>query len=241
MEYRLNFVLAAANSMLTLAGAIFGLHLLFRSTGRLGGWTWDQALLVAGIFTLLEGITAGVLSPNLGRIVDHVRKGTLDFVLLKPIDSQFWISLRQVSVWGFPNVLLGALVVAYAAWRLRLPPAALVRAVLPLLLGIVILYGLWFLLASTCIWFVKIHNVTALLRNCLEAGRFPVSAFPRTYRFLLTFVLPVAFLTTVPAQAILGHGRTRDLASAAVLALCFSLLSRRFWLFSLRYYSSASS
>ena len=67
------------------------------------------------------------------------------------------------------------------------------------------LYSLWFLIATTSIWFVKIYNVTEVLRGLLEAGRFPVWSYPALYRVFFTFVVPVAFLTTVPAEAALGR------------------------------------
>ena len=101
------------------------------------------------------------------------------------------------------------------------------------------LYSLWFLLATTSIWFVKIYNVTEVLRGLLEAGRFPVGAYPALYRVFFTFVVPVAFLTTVPAEAALKRGEVPLLASA--LALFLFLLSRGFFRFALRGYTSASS
>jgi len=101
--------------------------------------------------------------------------------------------------------------------------------------------SLWFLLASLSIWFVKIWNATEVLRYVLVAGRYPVQAYPPGLRILFTFVLPVAFLTTVPAQALLGEASwTWSLGSLAVAAV--SLLGTRlFWQFALRHYTSASS
>src|SRR5690606_25411006 len=100
MEYRLNFVAAVMTSCVGLLGSLFTLSLFFRPSAgaaELGGWSWDQALLVMGMFTLMQGGSATLLGPNLNRLVAHVQLGTLDFVLLKPIDSQFWISTRTIS------------------------------------------------------------------------------------------------------------------------------------------------
>ena len=241
MEYRINFVLAAASSLLSLAGSIFSLSLFYRAGHRLGGWAWPDALLVMGMFTLLDGVAATWLSPNLNRIVDHARDGTLDFVLLKPVDSQFWVSTRYVSVWGFPNVIFGVALIVVAGTVRGLSAADYAAGLAPLLLGTVILYSLWFLLASTCVWFVKIYNVTYVLRSLLEAGRYPAQAYPAAYRFVFTFVLPVAFLTTVPAQAMLGTARLQSLGLATALAAGLFLAARAFWRLALRYYTSASS
>ena len=241
MEYRANFLLAVLNSGLGLAGSVFGLFLFFRYGDRLGGWTWEEALLVMGAFTVLEGFSATILGPNLNRIVAHVREGTLDFILLKPIDSQFWVSTRTLSLWGVPNVAFGLVIIAFAAVRLQISGPAVLYGLLMMGVGALLLYGIWFMLAATSIWFVKIHNVTFVLRSVLEAGRFPVSAYPAAYRVVFTFVIPIAFLTTVPAQAMLGRSAGQRLLLAVLLALLFGLAARLFWRFSLRFYTSASS
>ena len=113
--------------------------------------------------------------------------------------------------------------------------------VLMLFVGVVILYALWFLIASTSIWFVKTWHATEVLRAVLASGRFPVSAYPPTLRLVFTLFLPVAFLTTVPAEVILGRAAMPMLTLGLTLSVVFFLASRAFWLFALRYYTSASS
>lgn len=241
MEYRLNFVIAFTTALLGLIGSLFGLSLFFRGGTSLGGWSWNESLVVMGIFTLLEGLSSTLLTPNLGRIVGHVQKGTLDFVLLKPIDSQFWLSTRNFSPGGLPNVVFGFIVIAVASWRLDLSPAWLGMSVIPMLVSCVVLYSLWFILATTGVWFVKIYNATEVLRSLLEAGRFPMSAYPAAYRVMFTFVLPVAFMTTAPAEVMLGRGSVAWSLLGAAVALGLFTFSRYFWRFAMRYYTSASS
>jgi ABC-2 type transport system permease protein len=241
MEYRFNFVIAAITSLGTMAGSLFGLSLFYSNGYHPGGWSWNEALLVVALFTLLEGFTATLLTPNLGRVVRQVQLGTLDFVLLKPIDSQFWLSTRNFSPWGLPNVVLGFALLGYAGARLHLAPLQYLYGVIPILLGMVVLYSLWFILGATSIWFVKINNVTEVLRSFLQAGLYPISAYPVAYQIFFTFVVPVAFLTTVPAEAMLSRASPGRLVGAAVAALTLALISRWFWRFALRFYTSASS
>ncbi len=241
LEYRINFGLAALGSLGGLAGSLFGLFLFYQGDYRFQGWAWEEALIVLGIFTILQGFAALVLNPNLNRIVEQVREGTLDFVLLKPISSQFWLSLRVISPWGLPDMAAGILVVVYALSRLELGLGSLLWGLIPLGLGCLSFYSLWFMLGATSIWFVKIYNVTEVLRGLVEAGRFPTMAYPAAYRFFFTFVVPVAFLTTVPAEAILGRASGAYWLGAFVLAAGLGLGSHLFWRFALRFYTSASS
>lgn len=241
MEYRSNFVFACLSSLGNLVGSLFGLFLFYRGDYEFAGWSFEESLMVMGMFTLLTGYTNTFLTPNLNRIVMLVEDGTLDFVLLKPMDSQFWVSLRQLSPWGLPDLLFGFLLVGYSTTTLGIAPTSLIGAILPFTFGMLTLYSLWFLLAAMSIWFVKIYNATEVLRGLLDAGRYPMSAYPAAYRFFFTFIVPVAFLTTVPAEVALARGQAPWVAGAGVLSVLLFFACRAFWRFALRSYTSASS
>lgn len=241
LEYRLNFLIATVTSIANLVGSLFGLSLFYRTGYTFDGWNWQEATIVLGLFTLLQGFSATFLVPNLNSIVKQVEQGTLDFVLLKPISSQFWLSTKTISPWGFPDLLFGIILIVYAGNKLGLTWSDYLSSLIPLSFGIVILYSLWFILGATSIWFVKVYNVTEVLRGLLEAGRYPMVAYPAIYRFFFTFVVPVAFLTTIPAQAMLDRSEVIWGISAAILAGLLFVFSILFWRFALRFYTSASS
>lgn len=251
MEYRANFALACINATGNMIGSVFIVWLLtVQKFQTIGGYDFYQALIVVGFFFLLDGLANTIMRQNLSRIVRHVRYGTLDFILLKPIDTQFWLSTRNCSPWGLPNAALGLGLVIFGGVQSGLTPLSYALGLLPLSVGMVILYSLWFILGSTTIWFVKVSNITHVLYQLLEAGRFPITAYPAIFQVFFTFVVPVSFMTTFPAEMMIGGG-TFDLlggvghlpllAIAIVLALGLFTFSRLFWRFALRYYTSASS
>jgi ABC-2 type transport system permease protein len=241
MEYRINFLLATLASLGGVTGGLFGLFLFYRGGYHFADWSWDEALLVLGVFTLVQGFIDIFLISNLNRIVRHVQQGTLDFVLLKPISAQFWLSTYTFSLWGIPDFGFGLLLIGYAGQHLSLQWYHYLASVLPILFSFMIIYSLWFMLGAMSIWFVKIYNVTEVLRGLVEAGRFPISAYPMAYRIFFTFVVPIAFMTTVPVEAMLGKIAVSGIAIAAALAILLLFLSNRFWRFALRFYTSASS
>ena len=241
LEYRFNFVLSTVSSFGYGIGSLFGLSLFYQSQEKWAGWRWEEAVLVLGFFTLLQGFSSTILAPNLNYIVKHIEKGTLDFVLLKPISSQLWLSTYTLSPWGIPDMLLGIGLVLYGATYLSIPVYRYGLSILPVLFSFIILYSLWFMLGATSIWFVKIYNVTAVLQGLLEAGRFPIAAYPVAYRFFFTFIIPVTFLTTLPAQTLLGYSVFSWIVGSGTLAIVLLLLSNQFWRFALRFYTSASS
>lgn len=248
MEYRLNFVMAALSSLMILGGSIFTLSLFYSQGGTLGGWPWHESLLIMAAYTMLQGVVSTLLNPNYLRISELVREGTLDFILLKPLDSQFWLSTWKLGIWGFPDIALGAGVAIYAAARLETTPSAMnwLLGLMALGCGVMILYSIGYALATTTIWFTKLFNITIAMTSLIEAGRYPLSAYPLAYRVFFTWVLPVAFMTTVPAQAVLGRPMygwspwAWVLTGLGICVVTFAF-SRWFWLFALRSYTSASS
>lgn len=241
MEYRVNFLLATLSSLGNLMGSLFALFLFYRQGYTFAGWRWEAALLVLGVFTLLQGYSATFLSPNLNRIVRHVQEGTLDFVLLKPIQSQFWLSTHTLSPWGIPDLVFGGVLIAYAGNKLGIGIDNYLASIIPLIFGSIILYSLWYMLGATSIWFVKIYNVTEVLRGLLEAGRYPMAAYPVGFKFFFTFIIPVAFLTTIPAEVMLGQSQLNWILGSGILAVSLFVISTMFWRFALRFYTSASS
>ena len=243
MEYRANFIANAFMSAFWLAFAILGLRVFFFHRQQIGAWTYHEAMLVVGFYSLFNGLIEALLQPNMSRIIDQIRTGTFDFVLLKPVNSQFMASLRHLSIWKLADVVLGAGICLYAALRLDAAPTAvdLLAAAGFMTCGAVILYSIWLILVTSAFWFIRIDNITELFTAIYETGRFPVSVYPAWLRGVLTFVVPIAFLTTFPAAAILGKARFVLLAAAVLLALVLFAGCVGFWRFAVRHYSSASS
>ncbi len=242
LEYRVNFVVNLMGSLLLAGGSLLGLAILYSDGQPLGGWTQRETMVVVGLFTLVQGFIGTFLQPNLSRIAEEVRQGTMDFTLLKPVDSQFYVSARNVNLFRLTDVLVGGGLIVWAAGGLQsvslggsLLSGALLGAAL------VIVYSVWFMLSTTAFWFVKIGNFTELFNGLFRAGQFPITALPGWVRLLFTFVVPVAFVTTVPAEAISGRAQPGSVLFAALLAIGLALAARWFWGFAVRNYTSASS
>lgn len=244
LEYRLNFLGALLVSLGDSAVALLGLALFYSrpEATSLGGWSYPQALLVVGFFMLTQGFISVVLQPNLSKVAESIRTGTMDFTLIKPIDAQWSVSTRNLNVLRLGDVLVGLMLLGYAVVRLGgVSPGGVLLAALLYVCALVTVYSLWFMLTTTAFWFVKTDNVTELFNGVFGAARFPVNSFPAPVRIALTYVLPVAFITTIPAQAMTGTLGPGLLVLAPVIAAVTFLLGRVFWLYALRNYTSASS
>jgi ABC-2 type transport system permease protein len=241
MEYRANLITSTIYSLGQLAGTVLTIKVLYAKNYHFAGWDEHAAYIVVALFTLLDGISSSALSPNLSRIVQHVQRGTMDFILLKPLDAQIQLSSRNLTPWGFPNIVFALGLLAYAGGRIGLPWYGYVLGLLSVGFSILILYALWFMIATTTIWFTKVWNATEVLRSFVEAGKFPLAAYHPAVQIFLTFVLPVAFLTTIPAEIMRGMRGPAYLAAEAGIAALLLVIARLFWKWAMRYYTSASS
>ena len=243
LEYKTNIIIDFFTAVLSLVGSIFLLNIFFQTTDNIGGWNFEQALIIQGIYTILNGITNTWFNPNLTEIVKHIREGTLDFVLLKPIDSQFFISLKKIAPSGFLEIIIGFAVLFYCISinQININLGFLFLCLTTLFCSIVVLYSLWFLISTTTIWFVKTWNATEVLRSFLYIGRLPLNSFSFSLRIFFSIFVPIAFITTIPSEVFLGIAKLWEIFFELIVSGIFFIFSRRFWLYALKYYTSASS
>ena len=243
LEYKTNILIDLITAILSLIGSIFLLSIFFQNNSSIGGWNFQQALIIQGIYTILNGITNTWFNPNLTEIVKHIREGTLDFVLLKPIDSQFFISLKKIAPSGFLEIILGICLLLYCIKinQININLSFLTLCLITIICSICILYSLWFFISTTTIWFVKTWNATEVLRSFLYIGRFPLNSFSFSLRIFFSVFIPIAFITTIPSEVFLGLSQFWKILLEIIVAIVFLFSSRKFWLFALKFYSSASS
>jgi ABC-2 type transport system permease protein len=243
MQYRGDFLLEGLISLFWTGTALAPLFVVYRERSEIAGWSFGEALLVVGWFTLLQGVLEGAITPSLNGVVEHIRKGTLDFVLLKPADAQFLVSTTRFLPWRATNVLTGVAIFIYAFHLLgRGPSLPGVLAALVLLgTSTLLLYSMWILTVSAAFFVVRVDNLTYFFQSIFDAARWPASIFKGALAFLFTFIIPLALMTTFPAEAMLGRLPFASLLAAVGGSVVFAFVSRKVWLRSIGHYTSASS
>ncbi|MBA3946013.1 MAG: ABC-2 family transporter protein [Herpetosiphonaceae bacterium] len=243
LEYRLNLWSRLLLSLFWLGWSAVGVSVFYVHVDRIAGWSYYELLVVLGMFVITNGFRQLVLEPNLSQMTEYVRMGTLDYILTKPVNSQFMVSLRNLNIFSLNEPLLGAGLIGYSLWHLRhLPsPAAFALFGLLTIAALLVLYSLNLLLQTLTFWLVNLENADALVGSVVEAGRLPVAFYGGWVRWALTAFIPVAFVTTFPAEALLGRLDGRIAVVAVVLAALLLLAATTFWNVALRSYTSASS
>jgi ABC-2 type transport system permease protein len=243
MQYRVEFLVRAVLALFWSVWTLVPLLVVYGKRDSVAGWTFEEALLVVGWFTLLKGVLEGAVNPSLSAVVEHIRKGTLDFVLLKPADAQFLVSTAKFEPSRVVDLAGGLVIFAVAFHRMgRVPgPREVLLAVALLACAVAVLYSLWILAVSAAFVVVKMDNLSYLFVSIYDVARWPVHVFRGAVRFVFTFVVPLAVLTTFPAEALLGRIGPVRVVQIAAVAAAFAVAARVVWLRSIARYTSASS
>ncbi len=243
MQYRWDFILDGLMSVVWTAAAVIPLYLVFEERPVIAGWSYGEALLVIGWFTVLDALLKGAINPSLITVIEQIRSGTLDFVLLKPADAQFLVSTARFRPWRIISLASAIVIFVYAFSVLDRVPSVwnLVQAFLMLGAGVITLYSVWILVISVAFRAVRIDNLRYLFEAIFEAGRWPSSVFKGALSFFFTFVIPLALMTTYPAEALLGTLSWERFVGGWIGAISFAIASRKLWSRSIGNYTSASS
>lgn len=256
MTFRLNFLIDAVTSMAWVFMNVGFYVLIFSYTPEIGsntGWEKYQFFLFLGTGLLVNSLVQAFFMTNADDFSELVRTGTLDFALLKPIDTQFLVSLTKVDWSALGNFAVGLLLIGYSLYELEHVPSAVQLLLYPLYVacGVAIYYSLMIALAATSVWLGRNLTLFDFWFYITNFSRYPMEIYrgrigtPLQWTF--TYIVPVLIVVNVPARLLVRPLRPDSpedwlLPLYAIVATLMSLAASR-WVFqrALRSYRSASS
>ncbi len=243
MEFRGHFLLLSLAGLVWTVISLAMVAFIFSTIRSVAGWDLDRMLLLQGTWTLVVSLTNFLFARNMQRLSEYINKGDLDLVLVKPMSSQFLVSTRFVSPHDLPSAVAGLVYAAVAVQRMALSPSPLgaLGYLVAVVSAIVCFYSLWFMSVTFVLWTGRINNIAYVVEPVMEMARLPTDVFKGWVRYLLTFVVPVALIATVPSKALLAILDPWLALYAIFIAAALLWASNRFWDYSLLRYSSASS
>lgn len=245
LAYSANFWLSLFHSLLNLAAGVLGVVVIFGQVEAIHGWDFASTLALLGVYLSLNALRGLVLGPSLEALAGmdgEVWSGRLDFTLLRPVDIQFLATLRYWRPLVLVDLALGVGVLGLALNQLKLTLALaqLLAFSLALLAAVTILYAILLAFTGLVFWSPG-FLFTWVFDAFFQMARYPTGLYPGWLRFILTWVIPVGLMTTVPAQALTstlsGEMLLGSLTLAGGLLFGASVLFRS----GLRRYASASS
>lgn len=245
MAFRVNFFINILNTFLRLAGGLAGVFAVFGNVEILNGWDFPRVLAVLGVYMVVDALKGLFIGPGLQSIAGmdgDLWMGRFDFTLLKPVPVQFYVSFRNWNPWAVVDIIAGFVLLGVSVVRLGgdVTVFGLVVFLVSLVISLLLVYSVMLLLISGAFWYLGAPLVW-IYDSLIQMGRFPVGIYPGFLRVVLTWVVPVNFIVTVPAESLVVGIGYIELLGGGILAFGLFFTATVFFKISLKKYSSASS
>lgn len=242
LEYRANYFTRFITDVFWYVAQIMTFEVLYMHTEKIGDWDVHQMRVFLGILFVVDALYMIIIHENLENLSEKVRKGDLDLLLAKPVNSQFMITLQKANTAIMGNFLLG---ISWLLYSLnQLPDFNYMRLFWFIFLipcSLIVVYTMRFMFSATAVIFTRSENLQFLWWQVYRLGMRPDSMYFPWLKWTLLTVIPVGVIVSIPARALLNPPELNYLLWPLVLAPALIYFSHRFWNFALKFYSSASS
>jgi len=243
VQFRGNFLLLNIGSLLWSLTLVFYYFFVFNHVSSVKGWSFGHSLVLVGIYLMFDSVIKALVENNFSQFPRIIYKGELDFILTKPANSQFLVSFSRFSLRNFLRLFAGLAIVLWSifSFKIKISFFGFLIAFSAFILGIIVVYSLWFMILLLAFYLGYIENLYFLFYPLLRISRIPIDTFPKPAQIIFSFVLPLVFISTVPAKAIWGQVSWQIMVYGFFAAVFLLYLSHRLWNLALKSYSSASS
>lgn len=243
LAYQANFAVSLVNTLLRVGTGWLGLVIVFEQVDTLQGWDYASALAVLGVYLLVGAVRDLMIGPSLNQLAGldgDIWKGTFDFVLLRPANTQFLVSVRLWHVFAIFDLLMALLILGLACAQITLTVGNMLVFLLLLLGGVLTLYALLLIFSSLLFWSPG-FLFSWVFDGIFQMARYPVGIYPGALGLLLTWIIPIGIITTIPAQALTGTVAPAAIIGSLVFAGLVFVGASRLFQRATRRYASASS
>lgn len=242
-HYRASFIATLAVGVIQLLLSLIPVLLMYSYTDDVNGWLQGEVIALSGMFQAAFALLAMLVQTNMNRMSGYVRQGDLDLILIRPVSAQFYVTLRWLQPAEIFNALIGIGVIAIGLRQAGITPSLpdVSQAMILTLCGLILLTCVWSAAVYLAFWLTTVDPIPMLMRDVMDAGRFPLGFYPTAIRYFLAFLFPVGFATTFPTEALTGRGGWGIVLTGMALSILALVVIRTWWRFAVRFYSSASS
>jgi ABC-2 type transport system permease protein len=243
LEYRANFWFWTLVSTMWTIFNFFFFDLIVGARGTLGGWTRPEMYILLATFTMLDAFTWSFFLHNMTDYTESVFDGRLNLVLTRPIDPQYLLSIQSNSYSNVGRFLIGlsVLVVTLKTGGFPIHFWNVVGYILFLCISLVLIYCMWFMVATYSFWVDRLQNINELVPATRRVWQVPKEVFTGVVSTLFTVVLPLSLIATLPSEVLLGKAVWGWLVYMTVFTVVLFIATRIFFTISLRKYSGIAN
>jgi len=243
LAYRSEAIIEFLLDLMWLGWELLSLQIIFGNTQSLGGWSKGELIVLMGVLLMVNTFMSALIWPNTDFFNAAMHDGSLDYMLLQPVNSLFLVTFSRISIWRIVDLIV-AIILIVTGVRLAgdvVTPFNTVTFLLMMVSGSIVLYSLWIVLIAFTFWFTKFDNNVTILQALTDTGRYPITVYPWWLRFIVTFIIPIGLATTIPVQALRGELVPQQILLFLVVSVATLLIASQVWRFGIKRYSSASS
>jgi ABC-2 type transport system permease protein len=217
--------------------------ILFLSTGTLAGWTESQAMVFVAGYLVVDAIQMTMFANNVWWLPVFVNKGDLDYYLVRPVSTLFFISLRDFAANSFINLIMASGILAWAlnSYPEPLPAWKVLLFILLILNGTLLHYLIHFGTMLPVFWTHSGKGISAVFHNFTRFMERPDRIFRGWIHRVITTFIPFALIASFPARLLIEPFNPWLLLHIFVVTIVLFRVLLYFWSKGLRNYSSASS
>lgn len=241
--YRGNFWGTAAVSLGWAFFSVVSMLLLTSNVSSIFGWSRVELLILTGVYSVVAGMFHIFFTANFWHLPRIIHLGQLDGILLKPVDSQFLLSVRYINFPTFPRVLAAIVFIIYllSANNINVTFYEWMYFIILSLFGLLLFYSVWYIFMTILVWQSHLTNLTDLLFHVMDTAKYPKEMYENLGQYISMFLLPFVLTITLPTKVLFGRTSLVDVFIIMVVSACLFFFSKFFWRFALRSYTSASS
>lgn len=201
-SFRLDMLFGLLSSIIWIGIPIIFFKIIFLNVNSIIGWSFNECLLLIGIYTFIDGIMMSFLIRSMPKLEYDIREGELDSILIKPMHAQLYYFLRSIDFTQLLNSLLGIIVIVYALISIKFTGESLFLSFLSCLLGCSVYYSIWFIWTISTFWFPTNFGRADLFLSMVTIGRYPSTIYKGVGFFIFNFLLPFGLIATPAAMII---------------------------------------
>lgn len=240
IEYRVNFFLRATIELSYLILSVVMFDVIYMNVTDIAGWTKNEMLLLVLITNYLDSIITFLFNAGLSEIPKMINEGTMDFLMIKPVNKRFYLTFRKFELSQLINIIINICFSSYVIhdMNISITLGKFVVFMLLLFIGVFIMYNIFFFVMIMSFWTVKIDIGISLFYQLFHVGNKPADIFTKGIKCILIYIIPVLVAFNFPVQYLVGKLEMSKMITAGIVAMVLFVATNVFFKCSLKKYSS---
>ena len=243
LQSKVDFLMGLFGFFFTQVAGILFLYLVFAQIPHLPGWSLEQLIFIYGFAQIPRGIDH-LFTDNIWLVAWRlVINGDFDRYMLRPMNVFFQVIAEKLQPDALGELLVGSILVVYSTMQGAVvwSPVKLLLFVVSVIAGALIYTSIKLFFASFSFWIKRSGPFLQFAYELADFAKYPTDIYAKGIRFVITWVIPFAFVAYLPASCFLGVSGGAVIAVECLIALVFWLAAYSLFCAGLRRYESAGN